>query len=273
MIWPSTIIGLIRTPQSSTATTLSGFHWPVPRSISTTHDVGAERVGHVRRVVVVDALEPGLHAVREVRVGGEGDVLDRLRPLRRALDEEAATLPLEVVRRALEQVSRELARPCRAACARSRRSRRRRPASSGSRTCRGRRACCRCRPPARSTSSDGMPSSSATICANVVSWPWPWVLDAELQDRLAGGVDAQLGGVEHPQAGDVVLLAGPCADHLGEGGEADAEQPALLARLLLLPAQLRVAELLEREVHRLPVVARVVDEAGGRRRTGTAPAG
>ncbi len=35
MICPSTIIGLIRTPQSSTATTLSGFHWPVPRSIST----------------------------------------------------------------------------------------------------------------------------------------------------------------------------------------------------------------------------------------------
>ena len=24
-------------------------------------------------------------------------------------------------------------------------------------------------------SSGGMPSSSATICANVVSWPWPWV--------------------------------------------------------------------------------------------------
>ena len=25
------------------------------------------------------------------------------------------------------------------------------------------------------TSSGGIPSSSATICANVVSWPWPWV--------------------------------------------------------------------------------------------------
>ena len=24
-------------------------------------------------------------------------------------------------------------------------------------------------------SSAGMPSSSATICAKVVSWPWPWV--------------------------------------------------------------------------------------------------
>ena len=36
MIWPSTIIGLIRVPQSSTATTFFTFHWPVPRSISTT---------------------------------------------------------------------------------------------------------------------------------------------------------------------------------------------------------------------------------------------
>ena len=36
VIWPSTIIGLMRTPQSSTATTRSTFHWPVPRSISTT---------------------------------------------------------------------------------------------------------------------------------------------------------------------------------------------------------------------------------------------
>ena len=36
MIWPSTIIGLIRVPQSSTATTFFTFHWPVPRSTSTT---------------------------------------------------------------------------------------------------------------------------------------------------------------------------------------------------------------------------------------------
>ncbi len=35
MIWPSTIIGLIRTPQSSTATTLSTSHTPVCGSTST----------------------------------------------------------------------------------------------------------------------------------------------------------------------------------------------------------------------------------------------
>ena len=56
----------------------------------------------------------------------------------------------------------------------------------------------------------------------------------------------------------------PGADDLGERGDADADQPALLAGLLLLLAQLRVAELLEREVHRLLVVARVVLEPGRR---------
>ena len=35
MIWPSTIIGLMRTPQSSTATTFSTSHTPVSGSTST----------------------------------------------------------------------------------------------------------------------------------------------------------------------------------------------------------------------------------------------
>ncbi|MNC96031.1 hypothetical protein D3C83_132930 [compost metagenome] len=35
MIWPSTIMGLIRTPQSSTATNRSTSHTPVSGSIST----------------------------------------------------------------------------------------------------------------------------------------------------------------------------------------------------------------------------------------------
>src|SRR3972149_7023901 len=68
------------------------------------HDgVRPEREGHVGRVVVVDPFEPWLHPVWEVRVGGERDVLDRLRALRRSLDDEAVHLPFEVVRRALEQ--------------------------------------------------------------------------------------------------------------------------------------------------------------------------
>ena len=87
----------------------------------------------------------------------------------------------------------------------------------------------------------------------------PLALDAELEDRLAGRVDAQLGRVEHLDPEDVVLAAGPGADDLGEAGHADPEQPALLLARPLLLAELLVAELLEREVHRRLVVARVVD--------------
>ena len=111
----------------------------------------------------------------------------------------------------------------------------------------------------------GMPSSSATIWANVVSWPWPWDLHAELEDRLAGRVDAQLGGVEHLQPGDVVLLRRAGADRLGEVGDADADEPALGARCGLLLAQLLVADLVERLAQRRRVVAGVVDEARRRR--------
>ena len=64
-------------------------------------------------------------------------------------------------------------------------------------------------------------------------------LHAELEDRLAGGVHAQLGGVDHLEPEDVVLLRRPGADRLGEVRDADADQPALGARLRLLRAQRR----------------------------------
>ena len=89
-------------------------------------------------------------------------------------------------------------------------------------------------------------------------------LDAELEHRLAGRMDAELGAVVHPQAGDVVLRAVPGAHDLGEGGEADADQLAFGACLLLLAPELGIAELLQREVHGRLVVARVVLEPGGR---------
>ena len=55
-------------------------------------------------------------------------------------------------------------------------------------------------------------------------------LHAELEDRLAGRVHAQLGGVDHLEAEDVVLLRRPRADRLGEVRDADADEPALGAR-------------------------------------------
>jgi hypothetical protein len=72
-------------------------------------DVRAEREREVRRVVVVDRLEAGLHPLRMVGVGGERDLLDRLEPIRRALDREPAVGPFEVVLVGLEQMRGELA--------------------------------------------------------------------------------------------------------------------------------------------------------------------
>ncbi len=76
---------------------------------------------------------------------------------------------------------------------------------------------------------------------------------------------AQLGGVEHLDAEDVVLAARAGTHDLGERGEPDPDQLPLLARLLLLLAQLLVADPLERLVERRLVVARVVLEPGRRR--------
>ena len=73
-------------------------------------DVRPEREGEVGRVVVVDRLESRLHALRVVRVRRERDLLDRLEPVRAALDAELPVGPLEVVGRRLEQVRRE--EPC-----------------------------------------------------------------------------------------------------------------------------------------------------------------
>ena len=53
-------------------------------------------------------------------------------------------------------------------------------------------------------------------------------LRAGPQDRLAGRVHPQLGGVEHLDAEDVVLAAVAGAERLGHRGDADAEQPPAL---------------------------------------------
>ena len=107
-----------------------------------------------------------------------------------------------------------------------------------------------------------MPSSWATIWAQVVSWPWPWRLGAGAQDRLAGHVDPQLGGVEHLDAEDVVLAAVAGAERLGHRRDADAEQPAALCAPP--PAAGRkscVADRLEADVEALVVLPGVGEEA------------
>ena len=93
----------------------------------------------------------------------------------------------------------------------------------------------------------------------------PLRLHAELEDRLAGRVDAQLGRVDHLDAEDVVLLRRPRADRFGEVRDPDAHELALGARRRLLLAQVVVADLVERLAQRGRVVAGVVHEPGRRR--------
>ena len=60
-------------------------------------DIGAERIGHVGRVVVAHRLEPGLEAGDRLVVGGKGDLRHGLEALGIALDLEAVDVPFEVV--------------------------------------------------------------------------------------------------------------------------------------------------------------------------------
>src|SRR5207253_5241530 len=72
--------------------------------------VGAEREAEVRGIVKGRLLEPGLESLRIVvrHVGGEGHGPERHRLAGSALDGELATPELDVARRRLEQVSRDL---------------------------------------------------------------------------------------------------------------------------------------------------------------------
>src|SRR6185503_6899440 len=58
-------------------------------------DVAAERPGHVRRVVVGDALQAGLHAVGHVAVRGDRTVLNGHTTVGRAAHVEPAELPVD----------------------------------------------------------------------------------------------------------------------------------------------------------------------------------
>src|SRR5262249_51860981 len=83
-------------------------------------------------------------------------------------------------------------------------------------------------------------------------------LRPEARDRLARRVDADLTGIEHLEAEDVEVLAGPGADDLGEARDTDAHQLAALALLRLLTLQLGIADAIHRLLERRTVVAAVV---------------
>ena len=72
-------------------------------------NVGAEREGQVRRVIIGHSLETRLHPVGEVRICRECHLLDRLRLVGGSLHEEPVALELEVLLGHLEQVRGDLA--------------------------------------------------------------------------------------------------------------------------------------------------------------------
>jgi hypothetical protein len=113
---------------------------------------------------------------------------------------------------------------------------RRRAAAVGAEAVRG---LCRCRRGDLDVLG-GMPSSSATICANVVSWPWPWVCTLMRRRPCRSGAPAGRSR-RSSEAEDVHVLARAGADALGEERDADAHQLAAGALLGLLAAQLVVA--------------------------------
>ena len=117
-----------------------------------------------------------------------------------------------------------------------------------------------------STSSGGMPSSWATIWANVVSCPWPWVCTESRSCGLARRVDAQLAAVGHAQPEDVHVLRGPAPTPSVKNADADAHQLAARRRACSACSapQLLVAGDLHRQPQRPRVVAGVVLPAGRR---------
>ena len=220
-------------------------------------DVAAEREGQVRRIVVVRRLQARFHPLRVVGVGGEGDLLDGLRLLRRALDHELADLPLQIFLGDLQQVRGDLARLVADLARRHRRRRarrRRRPAGVGAQAI-GRRV-------GVALLDLDLRRRDAQLLGDDLRVgrlvPLPLRLGAEARDRLAGGVDADLRRVEHLDAQDVEVLRRPGADDLDEAADADAHQLAARALLRLLLAQIGVADHVHRLLQRARVVAAVV---------------
>ena len=116
-------------------------------------------------------------------------------------------------------------------------------------------------PSSTTTSSAGMPSSCAMICAQVVSCPCPWDLAPVRRIALPRHVHLEIGRVEHLDAEDVVLAAVARAERLGHRGDAQAEQTPPLARFCLLLPEVLVVDRLEADVQALGVLPGVGQEA------------
>ena len=139
------------------------------------------------------------------------------------------------------------------------------PASSASRRCRARTACCRCRRGRPRCPRAGCRAPGPRSGRTSSRGPGPASAREMRSTRLAGRVHAQLAAVGHAEAEDVHVLARAGADALGEEREADAHQLAARARFSACSApQLVVAGDAHRLLQRPRVVAGVVLPAGRR---------
>ena len=220
-------------------------------------DVAAERVGEIRRIVVADRLEPGLHPLRMIGVGREGDLLDRLGPVGRALHRELARLPHQVLRRGLEQVRGDLAGLVLDLA---------RGHGGGGAGHRGGAARVGAEPIGRGIGVALLDldvlGRDAELLGQDLSVgglvPLALRLGAEASDGLAGGVDPDLAAVEHLEAQDVEVLGRAGAHDLGEARDADAHQLSSLTLLGLLAPQIGVADRVHGLAQGACVVAAVV---------------
>ena len=265
--WPSTIIGLITLPTSSTAHVRADLRPPRLGVHLDRAQVGAVREGEVLRVEDRLGVDRRLHALGQV-VRGEGrqrDLLDRLLRVR------ASPSPRTCRRRTRRRPRPPPAgarRPCGPSpppSARPGAPRRRRRPASGSRRCPCPAARTGCR---RRCTLDVLERDAERVGGDLA--PRGHVA---LPVRGGAGDHLDLAGRQHPDAGRLPAAGavGQRAEHpgrrqaahLGVRRDADAELHRVLplAPLGLLAAQLVVAEQLQRPGRRGLVVAAVVGQA------------
>ena len=226
-------------------------------------DIGAERKSEIRRIVIVDRLQPGLHAGRHFVIGRPGELGHGLEALRIALDPEAIDVPFQIVVVHFEHVGGDHLRLGLDLAA-----------GHGGRGARHRRR-------ARAVGAEpiGRGVGVALLDHDVVGGQaklggddlgigrlvtLALRLGAEPADAAAGRMNADFRGIEHGDAENVAGARRAGADDLGEEGDADAHQLAGLAALegfalcLLLVAQLLVVDRLHRLVHGGLIVAGIV---------------
>ncbi len=191
-------------------------------------DIGAEGIGHVRRIVVGNRLQTGLQPRNCLIVGGKGDFRHGLEPLRIALHLEAVDLPFQIAVMDLQKVCGDHLRlgadfpPGHRGCGTRDRSGPRPVGAKPVGSCIGvaflhgdivRRQADLGRQDLREGRGVALALTDG----------------AEARDCRSGRMDADFAGIEHAEAENVAVLDRPGADDLGEEGDADAHQAARLA--------------------------------------------